>query len=132
MPEPCGRQRLRSYSTTLIHFAHDSPSRNHSQVNSCANAEPFALQVLGDSMEPEFHSGEVIIVEPVAALTGGLYVVVEDEDGYLLRRLDKVEGRWLLIPLNDRYERVPCSLARVRGRVVAKSNGRGRQTKSYL
>ncbi len=31
---------------------------------SCSEAEPFALQVHGDSMEPEFKHGCVIVIDP--------------------------------------------------------------------
>ena len=32
--------------------------------SGCASSEPFALRVLGDSMEPEFKDGCVIIIDP--------------------------------------------------------------------
>ena len=34
------------------------------QASNCSAAEPFALQVLGDSMQPEFNNGVVIVVDP--------------------------------------------------------------------
>ena len=35
---------------------------------SCSSLEPYALRVLGDSMEPEFADGCVIIVDPATSL----------------------------------------------------------------
>jgi len=45
---------------------------------SCSEAEPFALQVHGDSMEPEFTHGCVIVVDPagvMTALSSGSYLL---------------------------------------------------------
>ncbi|HDO33500.1 MAG TPA: S24 family peptidase, partial [Chromatiales bacterium] len=41
--------------------------------DACAASEPFVLQVLGDSMEPEFTDGTVIVVEPGGVLQNGSY-----------------------------------------------------------
>ena len=101
-------------------------------MSACADAAPFALQVLGDSMEPEFCDGEIVIAEPVGSLVSGCFVIAACEDGYVLRMLDHAAGRWMLTPLNDRYPSIECRLEDVRGRVVAKSDGRGRQTRQYL
>ena len=43
---------------------------------SCSALEPYALRVLGDSMEPEFADGCVIIVDPGYAPRDGSYVIV--------------------------------------------------------
>ena len=37
-------------------------------MSDCAGAEVFALQVLGQSMAPEFEEGEIIVIEPEGAL----------------------------------------------------------------
>ena len=34
------------------------------EASSCSKAEPFVLQVLGDSMIPEFQDGVVIVIDP--------------------------------------------------------------------
>ena len=38
--------------------------------------EPYALQVIGDSMTPEFEDGNIIIVDPGVALYNGAYAVI--------------------------------------------------------
>ena len=62
-------------------------------MSGCAAAEPFALQVLGDSMAPEFCEGSVVIVDPGATVTHGAFVVAEHGDGVILRQLVVEEGQ---------------------------------------
>ena len=57
-------------------------------MSGCASAEPFALQVLGNSMAPEFSEGCVVIVDPGAPLCHGAFVVAEHGDGVILRQLN--------------------------------------------
>ena len=45
------------------------------QLSSCAELEPFALQVLGDSMEPEFPDQCIVIIEPATQVRHGEYVM---------------------------------------------------------
>jgi len=60
------------------------------EAGSCAELEPFALQVLGDSMEPEFPDKCVVIIEPTRQLSHAMYGMV------------LVEGvRWFRQYLND-------------------------------
>jgi len=37
----------------------------------CADHEPYALRVLGDSMEPEFADGCIVIVDPAGDAKSG-------------------------------------------------------------
>ncbi|MBT6786684.1 MAG: S24 family peptidase, partial [Acidiferrobacteraceae bacterium] len=53
-------------------------------MSSCASNEPFALQVLGDSMAPEFKDGCVVIVEPGGSVCDGAFVVAEHGNGVIL------------------------------------------------
>jgi len=59
--------------------------------SSCSALEPYALRVLGDSMEPEFADGCVIIVDPGGAPRDGSYVIVEFAGDVFFRQL-VVEG----------------------------------------
>lgn len=101
-------------------------------MSGCADSEPFALRVIGDSMAPEFVDGEIIIVEPTTAVTNGCFVVAQHEGEYILRQLQTTSGKWLLNPVNRQYPSAETRADFVRGRVIAKSNGRGRQNKRYL
>ncbi len=102
-------------------------------MSGCAGSEPFALQVLGDSMEPEFKDGTIVIVEPGVFVNDGSYVVAQHNDEYVLRQLDLQGERWFLRPLNDEYETVEIpGLDAIRGRVIQRSGRRQSERKSYL
>lgn len=97
---------------------------------SCSDAEPFALMVLGDSMEPEFMEGEIIVVEPEGLATDGSYVVAFHNEEYIFRQLIKRETGWALHALNPAYPDHPiASLSGVRGVVIMKKRP-GRPSKS--
>jgi DNA polymerase V len=102
-------------------------------MSGCAGSEPFALRVLGDSMEPEFSEGDIIIIEPGVPVDDGCYVVAEHDGEYVFRRLCIEHDKWCLKPLNPEYPamEVPGREA-IKGRIISKSNGRGRQRKRYL
>mgnify|MGYP001821067604 CR=1 FL=1 len=48
----------------------------------CAAAEPFALRVLGDMMEPEFEHGCSIIIDPEGMVKDGSVVVANHNHEY--------------------------------------------------
>jgi len=83
----------------------------------------FALRVVGDSMEPEFNDGEIIIVTPHIEAHPGDYVVVKDrEEKATFKQLKKYGPRWVLHPLNPRYEDQEVSRGefKIIGKVVKK------------
>lgn len=49
--------------------------------NITASAEAFALRVRGDSMEPGFHQGDIIVVDPLRKPRPGSFVVAVDGKG---------------------------------------------------
>ena len=102
-------------------------------MSGCKGIEPYALRVLGDSMEPEFTDGEIIIIEPDQSLENGSFAIVHHEGELIFRQLCLDQGNWYLRPLNDSYPTLSVSgTPEIKGRIVSKSSGRGRQTKSYL
>lgn len=101
-------------------------------LNSCSTLEPYALRVMGDSMEPEFPDGCVIIIDPGHAPRDGSYVVVEYAGDVFFRQLVIDGERRFLKPLNPKYggfELVPPYT--VRGGVVQRSGARRSQHKHY-
>lgn len=69
-----------------------------------ARAHTFALRVRGDSMEPKFPEGCIIIVEPESEATPGQYVVVrQNGDDATFKQLVQDGSRMYLKPLNPRY-----------------------------
>ena len=76
-------------------------------TGGCSMQEPFALQVLGDEMEPEFPDKCIIIVEPNKTCSDGMYVFVEVEGVRWFRRYVRAaDGRERLIALNELYPEI--------------------------
>lgn len=64
----------------------------------------FALRVCGDSMEPEFQPGMILIIEPNIEPHPGDYVVARNGDGETtFKQLVKDGADWYLKPVNPRY-----------------------------
>jgi SOS-response transcriptional repressor LexA len=106
-------------------------------LDNCSAAESFALMVLGDSMEPEFVEGDIIIIEPEGLATDGSYVMAWLDDEWIFRQLVKdetKEGGWKLRPLNPKYPSAPIAdLAVIKGVIIQKSKpGRRKATKRYV
>jgi SOS-response transcriptional repressor LexA len=84
----------------------------------------FALRVRGDSMEPEFHEGDIIIVNPALKQEHNDYLVVSNEDGEAtFKQLKKYGKTRVLHPLNPKYEDIELTRAteyRVIGVVIEK------------
>ncbi len=91
----------------------------------CTSKEPYALQVLGTSMEPEFMDGTVIIVDPGYPPCDGAFVVIDFQDETMLRQVVMYEGKKYLRPANEAYPTLeliePYS---VRGVVIQQSRRR--------
>lgn len=63
----------------------------------------FALRVDGDSMEPEFRHGDIVIVEPDFIAGHGNFVIAKNGGNATFKQLWMEAGDWYLKPLNDRY-----------------------------
>lgn len=76
-------------------------------LGGCSSSEPYALQVLGDSMEPEFPDQCIVIIEPSEQRIPGSYVFAEVEDVRWFRQyvVDDDGVAWL-VALNDLYPRI--------------------------
>ena len=101
-------------------------------MSGCSGSEPFALRVLGDSMEPEFENGSVVIFEPVGSIEDGCYVIALHENEYVFRQLRHRNDKWHLSALNPDYPLVELmELNAIKGRAIAKTDPRGRNRKNY-
>lgn len=100
----------------------------------CAGDELFALQVIGDSMAPEFQAGEIIVVEPEGLARDGAYVVAWFRDEWIFRQLCRNAAGWTLHALNPAWPDLPLpDLAAVRGVIIQKAlPGRRRASKRYI
>lgn len=103
--------------------------------NSCSESEPFALQVLGDDMEPEFPNGCIIIGEPNAVAIDGCYVIAHIDDEYIFRQLhiDAKTNQWTLSALKEGLPVIKLKGREdVHARVVQSTTGRRKTRKFYV
>ena len=64
----------------------------------------FGLKIKGDSMEPEFKEGEVVIINPTAKAENGDYVIVKNhEEEATFKQYKRYENTKILHPLNSKY-----------------------------
>lgn len=99
---------------------------------SCSALEPYALRVVGDSMEPEFADGCVVIVDPGYVPHDRSYVIVEYAGDVFFRQFVIDGERRFLKPLNPKYgsfELTPPYA--IRGGVVQRAGRRRAQRKHY-
>ena len=103
-------------------------------LEACAAAEAFALMVLGDSMEPEFREGEVILIEPEGLATDGSFVLAQLGGEWIFRQLAKQGAGWQLRAQNPAYPAADIAdLGAVKGVIIQKSQpGRRRASKRYV
>ncbi len=73
-------------------------------TNATRSEQAFALTVHGDSMEPEFRDGDIVVVDPDRVPAAGSFVVVKNSsDEATFKQLIFDGGSVYLKPLNDRY-----------------------------
>ncbi len=72
-------------------------------LDSCGAAEPFALQVIGDSMEPEFPDGSIVIIEPADQCQHRMYIMTLVEGVRWFRQYLNDDKGQRLVALNGRY-----------------------------
>lgn len=102
------------------------------EIGSCAELEPFALRVIGDSMAPEFLDGHVIVLDPGLPATHGAFVVAELDGETIFRQFWKEGGRSMLKPLNAAYSTIEAGPnCRVLGVVTQRVGTRRADRKRY-
>jgi len=80
----------------------------------------FALRVVGDSMEPDFTPGMILIVEPDLDPQPGDYVIAKNgSDETTFKQLVKDGADWYLRPCNARYPLKPLGSSAIIGVVRA-------------
>ncbi len=123
-------------SEKTLKFFQQAPSSAQvaDEPSTCTEAEPFALRVLDDSMEPEFRRGCIIIIDPTGRATDGSYVLVEGAKDVLFRQLKKTHDSWQLQPLNTMYaatDDIAADLSNVMGVIVQRAGARRSYHKHY-
>ena len=76
-------------------------------MSDCSYNEPFALQVLGDSMEPEFPDKCIIVLERADRAKSGMYIMAMVEGVRWFRQYIHDEEGERLVALNDLYPEIP-------------------------
>lgn len=80
----------------------------------------FALRVSGDSMEPEFREGMLLVVEPeMEALPGDFVIAKNGSNETTFKQLVRDGGDWFLKPMNERYPIKPLADSTIVGVVRA-------------
>ena len=102
-------------------------------ITGCASGELYALQVKGESMEPEFPDGNVIIIDPTGVLRDGSYVIAVLNNEYVFRQYRRHEGRHFLGILKDDSETIEISGTDViKGIIIQQSEpGKGRKGRKF-
>ncbi|MBI4808973.1 MAG: S24 family peptidase [Nitrosomonadales bacterium] len=102
--------------------------------SNCSGNELVALMVLGDSMEPEFIEGEILVIEMGRPAKDGSFVVAEvAKEDFIFRQLKRDEqGGWLLHALNPAYPDTAISnLDGIKGVVTHKRHPRSRKSVKF-
>ena len=110
------------------------PSLQPLEDTGCGAHEPYTLRVLGDSMEPEFPDGVVIVIDPSGAIESGSYVIAESKSQeYIFRQLLIQNKRYFLNPLNTGYPTIEIEgLHVIKGVIIQKAGTRRSHRKHYL
>lgn len=75
--------------------------------SSCStNSEPFALQNLGNTMEPEFSENCILIIDPGIKIHSRAYVVVRYENELYFRQYIRRGNKKILVPLNTQFDEI--------------------------
>lgn len=100
-------------------------------TGGCSENEPYALRVLGDSMQPEFKDGVVIVIDPGGTIRDGSYVIAKHNDELIFRQFRIHEDKYFLQPLNDLYDTIEVEGPSVVTGVVSQQAGRRRKDRKH-
>ena len=115
-------------SQTTVNFTPDI--KKELMESSCSGTEPFALQVLDDSMEPEFKKDCIIIVDASATVKHECYVMASVENGYIFRQLLIEDDKYFIAPLNEAYmhEKREVTFEALEGVIVQQASPKGKRS----
>ena len=113
---------------TQVNFTPDI--KKELMESSCSGTEPFALQVLDDSMEPEFKKDCIIIIDASATVKHECYVMASVENGYIFRQLLIEEDKYFIAPLNEAYmhEKREVAFEALEGVIVQQASPKGNRS----
>ena len=129
----------------------ENPVAQRLEPSTCVEAETFVLQVLDDSMEPEFRKNCMIVIDPTGHAKDGSYVLArcsthkststsatDDSEAQVeqlqFRQLRRsTDQSWQLCSLNTAYPSVPspADFSNIVGVIVQRAGTRRRYHKRY-
>jgi len=100
------------------------------ESSGCSGSEPVALQVVDDSMEPEFKKGNIIVIDRSGVVEHECYVVAMVENGPIFRQLLIEDERYFIQPLNEAYmhERREIAKNAIHARVIQQAGPKGKRS----
>jgi SOS-response transcriptional repressor LexA len=100
---------------------------------SCSGSEIVALMVLGDSMEPEFTEGEILVIEMGAPASEGSYVIATLNGEFIFRQLMRDEPLgWKLHALNPNHPDSQIqNMNAIKGLITHKKKSGSRKSVKY-
>lgn len=87
----------------IVDNYHPGDAEEWVEATVAVRRHTFALRVEGDSMEPDFPPGMLLIVEPEMSPLPGDYVIARNGGGATFKQLTRDGNDWFLKPLNPRY-----------------------------
>lgn len=121
---------MKTFPIHPIEFSQDGVDAG----STCSSSALIALQILDDSMAPEFTPGQIVVVDNNARLYNGVFVVVQIGEDWLIRRWQPCSDETVLLEaLSDRVDsvRVEASSVNVKGVVVQKAGRRRKDRRHY-
>jgi phage repressor protein C with HTH and peptisase S24 domain len=101
-------------------------------TNDCSYNELYPLQVLDDSMEPEFPEKCVIVIEPSGVCATGAYVVAETHGERWFRQfISDGKGSKRLLALKEGYPEMELTEGEYKIVGVVVQRNLGRKVKHY-
>lgn len=105
-------------------------------MGNCGASEPFALQVLGAEMEPEFKHGNIIVIDPGGTVKNECYVVAaigDNNDEYIFRQLFIEDEQYVLRAIENGHPEItlPGGVDDLVGVVSQQSGKRRSEHKRY-
>lgn len=110
------------------------PQEDPATDSNCTGNEIVALMVLGDSMQPEFIEGEILVIEMGRPATDGAFVIAEvAKEDFTFRQLKSdARGGWWLHALNPAYPDTTIpGLEIIKGVVIHKKKPGSRKSVKY-
>jgi len=105
-------------------------------MSGCEDLSPYALQVQGDSMQPEFPDGAIVIIDPGFPPEHEYYIACDYRGETVLRQLIIDGEQRYLKPDNPDYPTVevtaPLKVHGVVAQKTVKVKGQRRQVKHYF